>query len=90
MITRRGLLKGLLGGIGLAVLAPVASAIPRSTEPVLQIIDEVPSAQEIYGRGPAEAVRITATELGAMQREVAVRLWNRSIVCDGWLAREVR
>ena len=28
MITRRGLLKGLLGGIGLAVLAPVTSAIP--------------------------------------------------------------
>ena len=90
MITRRGLLKGMLGGVGLMVLAPVTSEIPSKPGPVLHIIDEVPSAHEIYGRGPAEAVRITATELGAMQREVAVRLWNRSIVCDGWLAREVR
>ena len=63
MITRRGLLKGMLGGVGLMVLAPVTSAIPSKPGPVLHIIDEVPSALEIYGRGPAEvAMRMSTRE----------------------------
>lgn len=83
MITRRGLLKGLLGGVGLMVLAPVASAIPSKPAHVLHIINEAPPAFEIYGRGPA-------AEVLGMQREITLRLWNRSIIYDGWLAREIR
>ena len=87
MITRRGLLKGLLGGIGLAVLAPVTSAIPSikpkgnqghaSREHVLHIIDEV----LMYD--PVILVALT------VPKGVKV-MYPGQVRYEGWLAREIR
>ena len=78
MITRRGLLKGLLGGAALAVLAPVTSAIPSKPVHTLFIIDEVPPAHdEIYGRISIPAYQALVFEHMALYGSCAI-YWPRN------------